>query len=139
MEMVWGHNILYNRKEAVYSSCPGAHRQKGKRRLIRQKGSGLEGCQPRSEEPTVCLLDISIAKNGRVCKSGRYTRYAKLPIMTICPICKTKLIPVVHILDKNTMDLEDKGLVIIGSEKEINSYCPLCEEAYRDFTESPEI
>ena len=57
--------------------------------------------------------------------------------MSICPICKTKLIPIVHRLDKDILDLQDKGLVLASTDKTYNSFCPLCEEAYGDYTDFP--
>lgn len=60
--------------------------------------------------------------------------------MSICPICKTKLIPIVYgRIDPDILDMQDKGLLLIGMNEEYNSFCPLCEESYRDFTDSPEI
>lgn len=57
----------------------------------------------------------------------------------ICPICKTKLIPIVHRLDKDILDLQDKGLVLASLDKKYNSFCPLCEEAYGDYTSTPQF
>ena len=58
--------------------------------------------------------------------------------MSICPICKTKLIPIVHNrLDKDILDMQDKGLLLIGMDKDLNSFCPLCEEAYGNYTDTP--
>lgn len=59
-------------------------------------------------------------------------------MLTNCITCKTKLIPVVHRrIDHDILDLYEKGLILIGSDKSVNSYCPLCEEAYGDYTDSP--
>lgn len=57
--------------------------------------------------------------------------------MSICPICKTKLIPIIHRLDPDILDMQDKGLLLIGMDKDVNSFCPLCEEAYGDYTSTP--
>jgi len=57
-----------------------------------------------------------------------------------CITCKTKLIPVVYgRIDPEILDMQDKGLLLIGMDKTrgVNSYCPLCEEAYGDFTDVP--
>jgi hypothetical protein len=58
-----------------------------------------------------------------------------------CLVCKTKLIPIVYDrLDPEILDMQDKGLVLIGLDKspgKPNSFCPLCEEAYMDFTSTP--
>jgi hypothetical protein len=63
--------------------------------------------------------------------------------MNICPLCKTKLIPIVYDrLDPEILDMQDKGLLLIGMNKGSetpNSFCPLCEESYRDFTTLPPI
>jgi len=59
-----------------------------------------------------------------------------------CITCKTKLIPVVYgRLDKDILDMQDKGLLLIGlnNARGMNSYCPLCEEGYVDFTSTPEF
>jgi hypothetical protein len=62
-------------------------------------------------------------------------------MITNCIRCKTKLIPVVYDrLDPDMLDMQDKGLILIGLNKgpdKPNSYCPLCEEAYGDFTDLP--
>jgi len=59
-----------------------------------------------------------------------------------CLICKSKLIPVVYgRLDPEILDLQNKGILLIGMDKarKVNSFCPLCEEAYGDFTLPPEF
>ena len=57
-----------------------------------------------------------------------------------CIKCKTKLIPIVYgKLNPDMLDMQNKGLLLIGlkgSDKP-NSFCPLCEEAYGDFTSIP--
>ena len=53
----------------------------------------------------------------------------------ICPICKTKLIPIVHRIDPETLDMQDKGLLLVSLDKDLNSFCPLCEEAYGSYTD----
>ena len=58
-----------------------------------------------------------------------------------CIVCKSKLIPIVYDrLDPEILDMQDKGLVLIGLDKArgANSFCPLCEEPYGDFTLPPE-
>jgi hypothetical protein len=82
-------------------------------------------------------LDISIAKIEGVCKSRRYSII--IP-MTNCIRCKTKLIPIVYgRIDPELLDMQDKGLLLISLDKtkSANSYCPLCEEAYGDYTDTP--
>ena len=57
-----------------------------------------------------------------------------------CIRCKTKLIPIVYgRIDPEILDMQDKGLLLISLDKTrtANSYCPLCEEAYGDFTDLP--
>ena len=57
-----------------------------------------------------------------------------------CITCKTKLIPIVYDrLDPEVLDMQDKGLILIGLNSSIrpNSFCPLCEESYMDFTDLP--
>jgi hypothetical protein len=61
-------------------------------------------------------------------------------MITNCIRCKTKLIPVVYgRIDKEILDMQDKGLLLVSLDKarSVNSYCPLCEEAYGDFTDTP--
>jgi len=63
-------------------------------------------------------------------------------MLTNCIRCKTKLIPIVYDrLDPETLDMQNKGLLLIGMDMSgrPNSFCPLCEEAYGDFTDFPEI
>ena len=60
--------------------------------------------------------------------------------MSICPICKTKLIPIVYgRLDPEILEMQDKGLLLVSMDKarSINSFCPLCEEAFGNFTDTP--
>lgn len=59
-----------------------------------------------------------------------------------CIRCKTKLIPVVYgRLDKDILDMQDKGLLLVGLDKArgANSFCPLCEESYVDYTNAPDL
>lgn len=59
------------------------------------------------------------------------------PSMNTCPICKTKLIPIVYgRLNPDILDMQEKGLLLIGMDKtrKYNSFCPLCEESYGNFT-----
>ena len=37
------------------------------------------------------------------------------------------------------LDMQDRGLILIGLNSSIkpNSFCPLCEESYMDFTDIP--
>jgi hypothetical protein len=59
-----------------------------------------------------------------------------------CITCKTKLIPIVYgRLDPEILDMQDKGLLLVSldSNRIANSYCPLCEQAYGDFTYTPQI
>lgn len=60
--------------------------------------------------------------------------------MTGCPKCKTKLIPIVYgVVSPKMLDLQDQGMILIGLDdtSKVNSFCPLCEEAYGDFTDMP--
>ena len=60
--------------------------------------------------------------------------------MTICPICRTKLIPIMYgRVDLEAITLMAKGLIIISLDKnkKYNSFCPLCEESYEAFTDMP--
>jgi hypothetical protein len=54
-----------------------------------------------------------------------------------CIVCKTKLIPIIHRLDPDVLDMQDKGLALASLDKTYNSFCPLCEESYRDITGLP--
>ena len=57
-----------------------------------------------------------------------------------CIRCKSKLIPIVYgRLDPDILDMQEKGLILIGLDKArgANSFCPLCEESYMDFTDLP--
>lgn len=60
-----------------------------------------------------------------------------------CIRCYTKLIPIVYgRLDPEILDMQNKGLLLIGMNKgsdKPNSFCPLCEESYGDFTLTPEF
>ena len=64
-------------------------------------------------------------------------------MITNCIRCKSKLIPIVYgRLDPEILDMQDKGLLLIGldiSSGKPNSFCPLCEESYMDFTDTPQI
>ena len=80
--------------------------------------------------------------NRGIHKIGRYMVNAIIipSMITNCIRCKTKLIPIVHgRLDPEVLDMQDKGLLLISLDKSnlANSYCPLCEEAYGDFTDLP--
>ena len=60
--------------------------------------------------------------------------------MTICPICKTKLIPIIYgVVSPKMLDMQDQGKILIGlnDASRMNSFCTLCEEAYADFTDMP--
>ena len=62
--------------------------------------------------------------------------------MINCITCKTKLIPIVYgRLDKEILEMQDKGLLLVSLDKtrSANSYCPLCEEAYGDYTSIPQM
>lgn len=62
-------------------------------------------------------------------------------MINTCIRCKTKLIPVVYgRLDPEILDMQNKGILLIGMDKarSVNSFCPLCEESYGDFTLPPE-
>jgi hypothetical protein len=61
-------------------------------------------------------------------------------MITNCITCKAKLIPIIHgRVDPEILDMQDKGLLLISLDQTntANSYCPLCEEAYGDFTDLP--
>jgi len=74
-----------------------------------------------------------------VCQIGAV--YDKLPYMlTNCITCKTKLIPIVYDrVDPEYITLMAKGEIIISLDKNrrFNSFCPLCEEHYQDYTDTP--
>ena len=75
---------------------------------------------------------------------GGYREDAIILIMSICPICKTKLIPVVYgKVNPDIIELQNQGKLLIGmgtsSLYNVNSFCPLCEEAYLDFTDPPQF
>lgn len=60
--------------------------------------------------------------------------------MTICPTCKIKLLPIVYDrVDPEYIALMAKNQIILSSDKDrkYNSFCPQCEESYRDFTDTP--
>lgn len=60
--------------------------------------------------------------------------------MSICPRCKTKLIPIIYgVVNPEMLELQEKGLLLISLDKNriANSYCKLCEEAYASFTDVP--
>lgn len=66
--------------------------------------------------------------------------YSIIIPMINCIRCKTKLIPIVYgRLDPEILEMQDKGLLLISMDKSrsANSYCPLCEEAYGDYTDFP--
>ena len=68
--------------------------------------------------------------------------YSIIIPMLNCITCKTKLIPIVYgRLDPEILEMQDKGLLLISMDKSksANSYCPLCEEAYGDYTSTPEF
>lgn len=58
--------------------------------------------------------------------------------MISCPVCKAKLIPVIHgVLNSEMLKLQDEGKILISLEKgsdRPNSFCPICEESYKDHT-----
>jgi len=57
-----------------------------------------------------------------------------------CIRCRSKLIPIVYgRIDPEILDMQDKGLLLVSLDNSrlANSYCPLCEEAYTDFTDLP--
>ena len=59
-----------------------------------------------------------------------------------CIRCKTKLVPIVYgVINPEILEMDQKGLLLIGFDENSNehSYCPLCEEAYGDFTSTPEF
>jgi hypothetical protein len=59
-----------------------------------------------------------------------------------CIRCKSKLIPIVYgRLDPEILNMQNEGLLLIGMDraKGANSFCPLCEEAYADYTYTPQI
>lgn len=61
-------------------------------------------------------------------------------MITNCIRCKSKLIPIVYgRIDPEMLDMQDKGLLLIGMNmtNKPNSFCPLCEEAYGDYTDTP--
>lgn len=62
-------------------------------------------------------------------------------MITNCIVCKAKLIPVIYgRVDKDVLELQEQGQILISLNKtrDINSFCPLCEESYKDYTNMPE-
>ena len=72
-----------------------------------------------------------------------YRKCYNIPSMIYnCITCKTKLIPIVYgRLDPEILDMQEKGLLLVGLDmaRGANSFCPLCEESYGDFTSTPEF
>ena len=67
--------------------------------------------------------------------------YSIINLMINCIRCKTKLIPIVYgRIDPEILEMQDKGLLLVSLDKtrSANSYCPLCEEAYGDYTDFPD-
>ena len=59
-----------------------------------------------------------------------------------CITCKTKLIPIVYDrVDPEYISLMAKNQILISLDKDrtFNSFCPLCEERYQDYTLTPQI
>ena len=57
-----------------------------------------------------------------------------------CIKCKAKLIPIIYDrVDPEYITLMAKSQIIISLDKDrlFNSFCPLCEERYVDFTDLP--
>jgi hypothetical protein len=57
-----------------------------------------------------------------------------------CYKCRSKLIPIIYgRVDDKYLDLEKTSTVVLGGifQKPYNSFCPLCEESYADYTEMP--
>ena len=57
-----------------------------------------------------------------------------------CIRCKTKLIPIVYgRVDLEAIEMMARNEIIISLDKDrrYNSFCPLCEESYVDFTDLP--
>ena len=60
--------------------------------------------------------------------------------MTICPTCKTKLIPIIYgLINPELITAMAKNLVILSLEKnpKYHSFCPLCEESFEAMTDMP--
>jgi hypothetical protein len=58
-----------------------------------------------------------------------------------CIKCKSKLIPIVYgRLDPEAITMMARNEIIISLDKDrrYNSFCPLCEESYVDFTDTPQ-
>lgn len=60
--------------------------------------------------------------------------------MSICPICRTKLIPIVYgLVNPELVTAMARNLLILSMDKnrKYNSFCPLCEESYEAITDMP--
>jgi hypothetical protein len=102
---------------------------------------GREGFQPHGKPSVVYPSRYKYSKTEGVCQTRAV--YDKLShMLNNCITCKTKLIPIVYgRLDPEVLDMQDKGLLLVSLDKNrlANSYCPLCEQAYGDFTYTPQI
>ena len=69
------------------------------------------------------------------------SRNATIPYMIHnCIRCRAKLIPIVYDrVDPEYISLMAKNKILISLDKDrtFNSFCPLCEERYGDFTDLP--
>lgn len=57
-----------------------------------------------------------------------------------CPNCRTKLVPILYgKLDYVHLDLHQSGRAFLGgmNKKPYNSFCPLCEESFKESTDIP--
>jgi hypothetical protein len=80
------------------------------------------------------------SKSGRVCQIRAV--YDKIThMLNNCISCKTKLIPIVYgRVDPEAITMMARNEIIISLDKnrKYNSFCPLCEESYVDFTYTPQ-
>lgn len=63
-----------------------------------------------------------------------------MSFMKNCPSCRTKLVPIFYgRVDYDHLDLHREGRAFLGGmqEKPYHSYCPLCEESYKEYTDLP--
>jgi hypothetical protein len=101
---------------------------------------GREGFQPHGKPSVVYPSRYKYSKTIGVCQIRAV--YDKLShMLNNCITCKTKLIPIVYgRVDPEAITMMARNEIIISLDKDrkYNSFCPLCEEAYVDFTYTPQ-
>lgn len=99
-----------------------------------------EGFQPHGKPSVVYPSRYKYSKIEGVCQI--WAVYDKLShMLNNCITCKTKLIPIVYgRVDPEAISMMAKNEIIISLDKKriYNSFCPLCEESYVDFTYTPQ-